>query len=146
MLPGQRADAPDAAADDHVDAVPVHLTGVEVGLPAGFLRRHGGELGETVHPARLFAIQVVFGIEPLDLGGEPGVKRLGVKTGNVVNTRPAGGDGVPAVGYVESQRADHPQARYHHPTVSCAVAGHTSSLAWGCDAGRRNPGRRSAFR
>ena len=113
---------PMPAADHNVDAVAVHLAGVELGLSAGFLGGDGGELREAVHAPGVLALQVVFGVESLDLGGEAGVERLGVEAGDVVDAGLAGGDGAPGIGDVQAQRANNAHARYHHPAAR-AVAG-----------------------
>ena len=145
MLLGKGGQAADSAADDDVDTVTVHLAGFQIRLTAGFLGGHGGELGEPVHAPGVFPLQVIFRVEALDLRGEAGVEGFGVEAGDVVDARPAGGYGIPAIGAVKPQRADHAEARHHHLLAGGTVDGHSNGPGWGCVAGG-NRARRSAFR
>ena len=142
VLFGEGGYAADAAADHDMDAVAVHLAGIELGLGAGFLGRHRGELGEPIHAPGVLALQVFLGVEALDFGGKAGVEGLGVEAGDVVDAGLAGGNGAPRIGDVQAERADHAYARYHHPSAGAAAGCHAISPGWDCADEWRSRGRR----
>ena len=86
-------------------------------MAAGFLGGHGGELGETVHSAGIFTVQVVFRLETFNFGGEFGVEALGIEGGDEVDSRLPLRHTGPGRLEIQSQRANHAHARDKHAPV-----------------------------
>src|SRR5262249_36164146 len=66
-------DAADPGADDRADAIAVAVADRQAGLVERLLRRGDGVVGEPVHAAGLFAVEVPLEIEAPDLASEPGL-------------------------------------------------------------------------
>ena len=64
-------------------------------------------MGEAVHAAGFFSIQVALAVEPFDLAGESGIEALGVKGGDEVDTRISLYQIVPSGRDIQPQRADN---------------------------------------
>jgi hypothetical protein len=97
-----------------------------MGLAAGLLGGHGGELGEPVHASGLFALQVLLRVEALDLGGKTGVEPLGVKGGDVIDARLSLDQRRPRGGGIQTQGANHPNAGYENAVILT----HNPSRRW----------------
>ena len=73
---GQSADA---AADNNADIVPVAVINRQIGLFDGLLAGDYRKLGEAVHPAGFFAVDIISRIKSFDLTGKPGGEFAGIK-------------------------------------------------------------------
>jgi hypothetical protein len=72
-----------------------------------FLAGRHGQLGESIHPADKFTVDVFIRIKIFYFGGEFRGVRTGIKQGDIVNTPPAVYQGIPGSDCIQSHRADN---------------------------------------
>ena len=69
MLVFKRLDAADAAADEDADSGAGCVRDRQKRIGYGHLGSRCGKLGKAIHALRFFAVEIVFGNEAFDLGG-----------------------------------------------------------------------------
>ena len=125
----QRLQAADAARHDRPD--PLRLgAGVEVRVGGRVLGRRDRVAAEEVEPAHLALVDVVLGVEVLDLGGDVHLVVRGVEAGDLADARLAGHEATPEGVHVVAERRDDAETGDDDSALLC----HLPSV--------RSPGRR----
>ena len=103
MLRGSGFKTADAGADDDAYLVLVGLVDFKFGVLHGLDAGRHGELGEAVHAAGGFAVDVVGRLEALDLAGKLHFHIGSVEERDVIDAVGTGDEGVPGGGEIEPE-------------------------------------------
>jgi hypothetical protein len=125
----QRADAADARADDHADALGVGLADLQFGVLDRLVRRDDRELDHAVGAPGLLGRHPHGRVEALDLAGEGRLVTapLGVEERDEIGTGLPGDRRLPVFGDIQAERRHRAQARHHH-APPLPVGLHTTSV------------------
>src|SRR5687768_13647731 len=102
--------AADARSDDDAEALAVTALRVQAGVIGRHLRGHHRVVDEGVGLLDFLLVDPLFGIEAVDLAGDPAGKLFGVELRDRPDARPPFHESLPGRLIADAERGDHPQS------------------------------------